>query len=91
MQISIQAKQSKVHKELKATKVPEISQAQLVYKSKLNQNETKVNSQHKQINVQCTKVQATRPKHKSQCLQNKLKVSHKQAMDQLQLSAHHQV
>jgi hypothetical protein len=43
MQIAYQAKQSKVHKELKATKVPEISQAQLVYKSKLNQNETDIN------------------------------------------------
>ena len=67
MQIAYQAKQSKVHKELKATKVPEISQAQLVYKSKLNQNETEVNSQHKQINVQCTKFKACEPSN----LQNK--------------------
>ena len=51
MQIAYQAKQSKVHKELKATKVPEISPAQLVYKSKLNQNGTDINSQHKQLNV----------------------------------------
>ena len=31
MQIAYQEKQSKDHKELKATKVPEISQATLVY------------------------------------------------------------
>ncbi|KAI5400154.1 hypothetical protein KIW84_065178 [Lathyrus oleraceus] len=65
MQIAYQAKQSKVHKELKATKVPEISQAQLVYKSKLNQNETKANSQHKQINVQCTSKKSYQGKNES--------------------------
>ena len=42
-QCKLLIKQSKVHKELKATKVPEISQAQLVYKSELNQNETDIN------------------------------------------------
>ena len=63
----IQAKQSKSSQGTEQLKAPEISQAQLVCKSKLNQNETKVNRQHKQVNVQGTRLKACEPSH----LQNK--------------------
>ena len=71
MQIALKQSKAKFLKNYKQLKVPETSQTTLVHKSKLNQNETKVNSQHKQTNVQFTRLKACEPSN----LQNK-HVSH---------------
>jgi hypothetical protein len=70
IQIAIKAKQSKFLR-TKQLKVPKTSQTTSVYNSKLNQNEIEVNSQHNQLNVQCTRLKACEPSN----LQNK-QVSH---------------
>ena len=71
MQIAIKQSKAKFLKNYKQLKVPETSQTTSVYNSKLNQNEIEINSQHNQLNVQCTRLKACEPSN----LQNK-QVSH---------------
>ena len=86
MQIAIKAKKSKFLKNYKQLKVPETSQTTSVYNSKLNQNEIEINSQHNQLNVQCTKLKACEPSN----LQNKW-ISHDKQANSINLNWSHWV
>ena len=57
----LSSKAKQVLKRTKQLKVPETSQTEPVHNSKSNQNEIGINSQHNQLNVQCTKLKACEP------------------------------